>query len=630
LSTINPFLTRRAFIRTAAGAGAVAAFGGLPRLSLARNPTETKLRGLSSFGELKYGPDFKHFGFAQPDAPPGGRFAFQPSYWYFNQNTQTFNTLNSYALKGEAPPRMEYCFDTLMTWAWDEPDALYCALAESVEISADRNTYRFVLRPEAAFSDGSPVTAEDVAFSHMLMKAEGHPQISIDLTELAEAVATDERTVELRFTGKQTDRVILSIANTVPVFSRAFYGKLPFSEHVMELPLGSGPWKVGRFEAGRYIIYERRDDYWANDLPFARGLDHFAELRIDFFQERQAALEAFKKGVVRFREEFTAITWATGYDFPAVTEGKVVKLEIPGEKRPSLQGWAVNARKAKFADPRTRRAIGMVFDFEWTNRNLFHDAYTRANSTFEKSEFVAEGLPSGDELGLLEPYRDELPEAVFGEAVMQFTSDGSGRDRRALREARTLLREAGWKFADGSYFSENGEKLEIEFLIRAQVFERILGPYVENLKALGVAATIRQVDPSQFQSKIESFDFDVAGVAFSFGATPTSESLQQFFHSKTANVEGSHNYPGIAVPAIDALTEEIRNVSSRDELVTAMKALDRVLRAYQFWIPNWYSANHRIAMWDMFGRAQEKPDYFFPVERLWWYDKEKAAAIGAG
>ncbi len=626
ISGIYPF-TRREFIKTALGSAAALGFAGLPAMSLASNPTGVKLHGLSSFGELKYPAGFDAFGYAVPEAPQGGEFRFAPSYWYFNQNVQTFNTLNSFVLKGEAPPRMEYCFDTLMVWAIDEPDALYCSLANSVEISADRNSYRFELRPQARFHDGSPVTAADVVFSYMTMKEEGHPQISVDLAELAEAVAIDERTVELRFSGKQSDRAILSIANSVPILSATFHAELPFSEHVMETPLGSGPYKVGRFSPGIFIEYVRRDDYWAKDLGFARGLDHFDTLRIDFFRERQAAFEAFKKGEVRWREEFTSKVWASEYNFPAVDRGDVIKVEIPGETRPSLQGWAVNTRRSKFADPRTREAISLAFDFKWTNENLFFGIYTRSHSVFEQSPFAASGKPDLDELALLEPLRTELPEAVFGDAVMQFETDGSGRDRRALRKAGQLLDEAGWKRQDGVYVRDSGERLEIEFLIRSQVFERILGPYAENLRTIGIPAQIRLVDPSQFQARMEAFDFDIAGLAFSMSATPTRESMRQFFHSEAADREGSNNYPGVRLAPLDSLIDRIGEADDREKLETVLKAVDRVLRAHYFWIPNWHSANHRVATWNMFGWGPVKPDYFFPVERLWWFDTDKAAML---
>lgn len=619
--------SRREFIKTAFGGAVALAAGGMPTLSLANNPTGKKLHGLSAFGDLKYPADYTHLDYAALDAPKGGTFAFAPGLWAFNQNPQTFNTLNSFVLKGEAPPRIEGCYDTLMGTTLDEPDAIYCTLSKSIEISEDRNTYIFELRPEAKFHDGSPVTANDVAFSYLLLKEKGHPQIAIDLANVEEANALGEHIFELKLNGNQSDRAILSLASIVPIFSKSFYEKLPFDDHVMETPMGSGQYKVGKLSPGLFIEYDRDENYWARDLPFAKGFNHFDIIRIDFFRERQAGFEAFKKGSVKWRQEFTSKTWATEYNFPAARDGRVVQLEFSGEKRPSLQGWAVNSRRAKFSDPRTRQAIGMVFDFEWTNEKLFFDAYNRSNSLFERSNYAASGLPSDSELALLNPLKDKLPDAVFGEAVNQFESNGSGRDRKALRGAQKLLLAAGWKREGDIYLDKHGNRLEIEFLIRSPTFERILGPYVENLRTIGIPAKIRLVDPSQFQARLESFDFDICGIALAFGATPTKESLEQIFHSNSADRSGSRNYPGIAIPALDTLIDRLDQVKSREELETGIKAIDRVLRAHHFWIPNWFASNHRVAAWNIFGWKEPKPDYGFYPENTWWIDPEKAAAI---
>ncbi len=617
--------------RQVLGAGAGMAFAALcPAAAFARNPVETKLHGVSSFGDLKYGPDYRHFDFAVPDAPTGGTFAFQPSNWLYNQNYQTFDTLNTFVLRGAAPPRMQYCFDTLMVHAWDEPDALYCALAENLTISADRNRYRFELRSEARFHDGSPVTAEDVVFSFLLMKEKGHPNIANDLSDLETIEAPAPDVVELVYNGRQSPRAILSVADTVPILARAWYEANAFDEATLTPPLSSGPWRVGDFRVGTHIEYERVRDYWANDLPFARGLDHFDRLRIDFFRERTAAMEAFKKGLVGWREEFTAKFWANEYDFPAAREGKVKRTLFPDELIPSLQAWAVNTRRGKFADPRTRQALGMLFDFEWTNRNLFHDAYTRTNSVFEGSDLAAQGMPSPEELALLEPLRGQVPEATFGEAVMQNVTDGTGRDRAMFVKANKLLTEAGWRKQDAKLVDAEGEQLTVEVLIRSQVFERMLGPFVLNMERMGIEASIRLVDASQFQARTEAFDFDLVGMNFTFEPNPTTEALKQTFHSQSADRNGSHNWPGISDPAVDTLIGHVERVETREELIVVIRALDRVLRANHFWIPNWHATNHRVAYWDMFGWRDPKPDYLFPVERLWWYEEDKARAIGRG
>ncbi len=622
-----PF-TRRGFVKTIAGAGLLLAPGA--KISLAANATGKKLHGLSSFGELKYPPEFSHFEYASPDAPKGGTFTFAPSYWYYNQNTQTYNTLNSFILKGAAPPRMEICFDTLMVWAIDEPDALYCSVAKNVEISADRNHYRFELREEARFHDGSKITAKDVKFSYDIIKQKGHPQLSQDMRNLKEVRLIGTHKLELIFNGKQSDRAILSLAGSIPILSASYYAERKFDSSNLDVPLASGPWQVGRFSGGQYIEYNRVKDYWAKDLGFARGLNHFERIRIEFYAERTAAFEAFKKGDVLWRQEFTSKVWATEYDFPAFRQGRVVKKLFPDELRPSMQGWALNTRRKKFQDQRVREAIGLCFDFEWTNRNLFYGAYTRSQSLFETSPFKAEGMPNEDELALLNSLEADLPPIVFSKPVVQPVSDGSGADRSNLRKAFGLFNEAGWSSQNGKLVDENGEQFSIEFLMRSKSFEKVLGGFVANLRQLGVATSNRLIDPSQYQARTEEFDYDLIGTAFSFSASPTAELLRQTFHSKSADVRGSQNHPGVKLKSIDQLIDRLALVKTRNELITVMRVIDRVLRAYQFWIPNWYGANHRVAMWDMFGWKTPKPDYFFPVEQLWWVDAAKAQSIGKG
>lgn len=617
---------RRQFIKSA---GALA-LAGLSRPSLAANPVSKPLHGLSAFGDLKYPPDYSQFDYANPDAPQGGTFIFQPSYWYYNQNHQTFNTLNSFVLNGDAPPRMELCFDTLMVWAIDEPDSIYGALAQSVTISQDRNRYQFKLRPQARFHDNSPITSADVAFSFEWIKKNGHPQLALDLRNLERVVVLGSDQVELQFNGKQSDRAILNVALNMPILSKRNHDQTQFKTNRLQPLLASGPWKVGRFSAGQFIEYDRVRTYWANDLGFARGLNHFDTIRIEFFAERLAAFESFKKGDILWREEFTSKNWATQYDFPAVKSGKVVQKTLPGEKRPTMQSWAINSRKKKFSDPKTRQAIGLCFDFEYTNKNLFYGAYQRSHSVFEKSSFKAMGKPSKTELELLEPLRDQLPPEVFGEAVLAPVSNGTGSDRNNLRQAFKLLQQAGWRRKNNQLVDNDGQAFEVEFLIRAKVFEKVLAGFVANLKKLGIRANIRLVDPSQYQSRLDKFDFDIIGYALTFSPNPTRESMRQNFHSKTRDQEGSNNYCGIGLPAVDALLIDIGKAKSAQELQTALSALDRVLRAYYFFIPNWHSTNHRLAFWDVFDWKEPKPDYFFPVEKLWWFNTKKAKALNKG
>ncbi|MER8680918.1 extracellular solute-binding protein [Mesorhizobium sp. M1405] len=617
-------LPRRDFL---ALGGAAAAAALLPGRAFATIPTGVKLHGLSAFGDLKYAPDFKHFDYVNPDAPKGGRMNFAPPNATFNQSFLTFNTLNSLVLKGDSPPRTELCFDSLMTSALDEPDAVYGLLAESVTLSQDRNGFRFSLRPQARFHDGSPLTAEDVAFALNLYKERGHPNLSQPLRHMTDAVAIDPLTVSLAFNGQQSAQNILAIV-VMPIVSKAFYTANDFDASTLTPPLSSGSYRAGRVAAGQTVEYERVADYWGRDLAVNRGLNNFDRIRIDFYLDRQAAFEAFKKGDTHFREEFTSRVWATGYDFPALKDGRVIKREFPGEKSPSMQAVALNQRRPQFRDIRVRRAIAYCFDFEWTRRVLFFGAYERSQSNFERSDYKAEGLPSPEELKLLEPFRAELPPETFGEPVMQPVSDGSGHDRKLLREASRLLAEAGWKRAGNFVVNDKGERLRVEMLAEDEGLVRMLAPWSENMKAIGIDASVRQVDSTQFEARQSNFDFDFNMLAWLIGATPTTDGLEILYASRMAKTPGMRNYPGTESKAIDALIEAAGKAQTRIELVTALNALDRVLRARLDWIPTYYQANHRAAYWDMFGFPAQKPDYGFPVETLWWFDKDKAAQIG--
>ncbi len=599
---------------------------GAPFLPAAFARAGERRHGLSIFGDLAYPPDFTHFKYANPDAPKGGRFIFQVPNWGWNQNPQTFNTMSSFASKGDAPPRMELTFAALMASAADEPDSVYGLVAEAAEVSDDGNEIHFFLRPEARFHDGSPLTARDAAFSLNILKAEGHPSVSLSLKEMVSAEAAGDHELVVRLSGRQSSQLKLTIAGQ-PIFSADYYAGRDFSTGTMEPPLGSGPYRVGQFEAGRFIEYERVEDYWARDLPVLRGMNNFDVIRVEFFRDRTAGFEAFKKGDVLYREEFTSKVWATEYNFPAIVEGRVTKEEIPSEKRPSLQAWYYNTRRSKFADPRTRQAIGLAFDFEWVNKNLFYEAYSRSASFFEKSPYAAEGLPSAEELELLEPFRDQLAEAVFQEPHVPPVSDGSGRDRTHLREAVRLLGDAGWKRKGSQLVNEAGQPLSVEFLIRSPTFERVLGKYVESLRTIGIDADIRLVDPAQYQARQNEFDYDILGAAFSLGATPM-EGLKNFLTSESADVPGSNNFAGIREPVVDALLEKALAAPDRETHRTALRAIDRVLRAGHYITPEWHSDSHRVAAWDMFSRPDSKPDYDFPVETTWWYDSAKAARIG--
>lgn len=614
--------SRRTFL---ALSGALAAATRFPFLQSAWAAPNGR-HGLSLFGDLGYREGFAHFGYVSANAPKGGRIVMQAPNWAFNQNAQTFNTLNSFVTKGDAPPRIEMTFDSLMVRALDEPDAMYGLVAEAVELSEDERELRFFLRNNARFRDGSPVTARDVAFSLNIFKERGHPEMRLPLKEMASAEATGTREVVVRL-GPGASRELKLIVAGLPILSERYYEERDFGASTMEPPLGSGPYQVGRLAAGRYIEYERVPDHWAGSLPVVRGHNNFDVIRIEFFRDRTAEFEAFKKGALTYREEFTSKTWATEYDFPAVLDGRVVKETVPAEAVPDFQAWYFNTRRPAFADPRTREAIGLAFDFEWVNQNLFFGAYKRSASFFERSIYAAAGEPSPAELKLLEPFGDELPPAVFGEPPVPPVSDGSGRDRGNLRQALRLLTEAGWERRGDGLVNSQGQPLTLEFLINAPIFERVLGPYIESLKAIGVIARIALVDPAQYQARQSDFDYDIIGARFTLGATPL-EGLRSFFTSDAADTPGTRNYAGIRHPAVDALVQAALTAPDRDAHRTALSALDRVLRVHHYAIPQWHSAEHRVAMWDMFDRPAVKPDYGFPVETTWWYDSEKARRIG--
>ena len=617
-------MNRRHFLGLS-GSAAFAAF--LPPRAFADIPTGRALHGLSAFGDLKYGPDFTHFDYASPEAPKGGTFNFAPSSWIWNQNTDTFNTLNTFTFKGDAPPRVELTFDTLMASALDEPDSVYGLIAESATLSKDRRSCTFKLRKEARFHDGSPIEAKDVVFTYTTIKQKGHPTLRQYLAGVEKVEATGKHEVRLRVVEGRGANALLD-AVVVPILSENWFKDRDFEATTMEPVLGSGAYKIGNFAAGQFIEYDRVEDYWAKDLPVQKGFNHFDRIRIEFFRDRQPQFEAFKKGNIDYREETVSKNWATAYDFPAIQQGKVIKRTFPKEKRPLMQAWALNQRRERFRDPRVREAIALCFDFEWTNEHLFSNIYTRSQSCFQGSDFQASGLPTPDELKVLERYRGRLPDAIFGEAVLMPVSDGTGRDRKQFAEAIKLLEAAGFERKNGQFHDKDGSKFALEMLSNSEAFTRIYNPFAQKLRAIGIDASLRLVEASQYQVRLQDFQFDLVGMALQFSPTPTQESLAGMFGSESARVPGSHNLPGAEDPLIDALIADIGAASTREEFVATMRVLDRYLRIRRDWIPNWTSANHLAAYWDRFGFNEPKPDYGFPVETLWWIDEEKAKAVG--
>ncbi len=581
-----------------------------------------KRHGLSAFGDLAYPADFSHFAYANPDAPKGGNFSLVG--W---GGVTTFNSLNNYILKGDAAQGLELLFDSLMVRAADEPDAVYGLVAESAEVADDRMSVTFHLRPEAKFSDGSKLTADDVVFSFQTLKEKGHPLFHQMLRDVESAEAIDPETVRYTFKGDLVRDLPLTVAE-LPIFSKTYYATKPFDQTTLDPPLGSGPYLVDRMAQGRTIVYRRNPKYWAKDLPVSRGRYNFDKIRFEYFRDRTAGMEAFKAGTYDFREEFTAKVWATEYDFPAIRNGRIIKEVLPDDTPSGTQGFFINTRRDKFKDKRVRQALDMVFDFEWTNRNVFYGVYDRTQSYFENSPMKAEGEPSEAKRKLFGELGVPVSKEALVPAYLPPNTDGTGQDRNLLQQAGKLLDEAGWKIKNGLRVNDKGETLSVEILTFEPTFERLTAPYVKNLRLLGVDARLRNVDPAQYQQRLNDFDFDITTQRYVMRSTPGVE-LRSYFGSTAAETDGSLNLAGIADPAVDALIEKIVGAKTRDELVVAARMLDRVLRAGHYWVPHWYKASNTVAYWNKFSRPETKPRYDRGILDTWWFDEAKAAELTA-
>jgi len=610
-------ITRRQVLAVSAGALAAA------KLPATVHAQEADRHGMSAFGDLVYPADFPHFGYVNPNAPKGGTYSEAVSSRGYNGSFLTFNSLNAYILKGDGAFGMDLTFAALMVRSGDEPDAMYGLAAKSVRIADGGLTYRFTLRPEAKFHDGAPLTAQDVVWSLTTLKDKGHPIITQQLRDMKGAEAADERVVIVRFAEKRGRDVPLFVAG-LPIFSKAYYEKQPFNQSTLAIPLGSGAYKVGRFDMGHFIEFERVTDWWGADLPVARGQGNFDVIRYEYYRDREVGFVGFTAGNYLFREEFTSRTWATRYNFPALKAGRVKRAVLPDDTPSGAQGWFINTRRKQFKDRRLREALIDAFDFEWTNKNIMYGSYDRTVSVFQNSPMMAQGVPSADELALLEPFRGRVPDEVFGEPYVPPVTDGSGHDRRWLRRGAQLLDEAGIVLKNGKRVLPDGSPVIIEFLLDDPSFTPHHLPYIQNLATLGIAANLRIVDPVQYRARVDGFDFDITVERFSFSATP-GDSLRTYFSSQAAATKGSQNLAGIADPVVDALVDRIIAAKTRAELTTACRALDRIIRAGRYWIPHWYKASHWIAYWDVFGFPATKPRYFRGIPETWWSDKDKAA-----
>ena len=577
--------------------------------------------GVSAFGELKYPADYPHFDYVNPDAPKGGAYTGRSTF-----AARTFDSLNPYILKGE--PAIEISllvFESLMYRAWDEPDAMYGLIAESVTYPEDRSWAEFQMRPEAAFSDGTPVTADDVVFSLNILKEEGSPTYKTVFRDLASATALSSHRVRFEFRTGVSTRDLPQLAGQVPILSRKDWEGKDFAESTLVAPIGSGPYVIGEVQPGRSITYVKNPDYWGEDLPINIGKWNFGSLNYEYFKDSTAAFEAFKSGAFEMHEEFFSKLWATGYDFPAIDKGWVVRDVLPDGRPSGTQGYWFNLRRGKFQDPLVRQALALGFDFEWSNRTLFYDLYNRTDSFFEGSPLEATGMPSEAELLLIDA-APGLPESAKAEAFTPPKTDGSGRLRRLIRQAGKLLDQAGWTVGPDGVRQKNGETLSIEFLSNSPSFERISGPYIKNLKLMGVDAEYRQIDAAQYQQRTEDFDFDIVVARLPIQAVPGTE-LRNLWHSLSSDAKGSLNLSGVANEGVDMLIEAVIGAETAEEHATAVSALDRSLRAMHIWVPQWTKGSHTMAYWDKFGKPDMKPPFGRAIVETWWIDPVKEAAL---
>ncbi|MEO1197542.1 MAG: extracellular solute-binding protein [Pseudomonadota bacterium] len=577
----------------------------------------TVSHGISAFGELKYPADFPHFDYVNPDAPKGGFISFRGTL-----ASQTFDSLNLFILDGDPAQGLERIYDTLLQRAWDEPDAAYGRLAETIEYPADRSWVIFNLRPEARFSDGEAVTAEDVVFTIETLQTEAVPQYRALVANIESTQIQSDTRVKLTFTEGVSTRDLIQNVGAVEILPQHYYETVDFTKSTLEPPVGSGPYIVSEVQPGKSVTYCLNEDYWGADLPVNVGTYNFGCETYEYFADNTAAFEALKSGEYLFHEEFFSALWGTAYDFPALSDGHVIRDTIPDGRAAGTQGWFFNTRRDHLSDPRVREAIGMGFNFEFSNLTLFSGLYGRTDSFWEGTEMEAAGPITEGELALLDPFRDQLPASVFEDPAFVPAISGEALSDVPLRRARALLEAAGWVVDDaGVLRNGDGDAMELEFLAPGPGFERIVLPFASNLERLGVKATFNQVTPAEYEERSKRFDFDIVSGRFSMGLVPTA-TIRSIFSSQAAVTEGSFNFTGLADPVVDALIDTMLAAQSQADMTTAAKALDRVLRAKHIWVPQWTKGSHWIAYWDVFGFPDIKPP-FDRGDEFWWFEQEK-------
>ncbi|HHX35167.1 MAG TPA: ABC transporter substrate-binding protein [Gammaproteobacteria bacterium] len=561
----------------------------------------------------KYSSDFSHFDYTNPDAPKGGTLRLA--------GLNGFDSLNPFIPKGNAADQIGLMYDTLTYHSADEPFTEYGLLAERIEKADDNSFVRFYLNPKARFNDGQPVTAEDVLFTFNTLVEKGHPLYRHYYADVAEVVV--EQQLQVRFDFKHTDnRELPLILGQLQILHKHWWAERDFTKTSLEPPLGSGPYRLTRVDAGRSLRYERVADWWAKDLPVSKGLYNFDTIHIDYYRDMSVALEAFKAGQFDFNLEYSAKDWATGYNSPALRSGKIIKKDIKNHNPVGMQGYTFNLRNPKFQDPRVREAIALLFDFEWTNKQLFYSSDIRTQSYFENSELAARDLPSAAELEILEPLRGSIPDEVFTKPYQTPVSDGSGIIRERRLEAWRLLQEAGYRIENDRMVNAAGEPLEFEFIIAQANLERVLLPFKRNLAELGIEMTIRRADVSQYINRMRSRDFEMTSSIWSQSNSPGNEQ-RDFWHSSSLDNPGSRNFIGLNDPAIDTLVEGLINAPSRESLINYARALDRVLLWGHYVIPNYFIDTWRIAYWEHLAQPEVAPLYDYGL-MTWWRQPDVA------
>ena len=570
---------------------------------------------IAMHGEPKYDQNFIRVEYVSNNAEKGGNIV--------RSAIGTYDTFNPFTLKGTSAAGIGLLYESLTVGSSDEAFTEYGLLAKSIEWPDDRSWVTFTLRDEAKWHDGKKITSDDVVWTFNTLMEKGHPFYKYYYGDVSEVIKITENKVKFEFS-TNTNKELVLIVGQLPVLPKHYWENKNFEETTLDVPIGSGPYKVKSFDAGRSITYELDMDYWGfenNIVPIKVGKDNMGSIRYDYYKDRGVEREAFKSGEIDFFSENTSKEWATGYDIDAVTEGLIKKELIPHENPQGMQAFAFNTRKDIFADKRVRKALSFAFDFEWTNKNLFYGAYKRTDSFFENSELASSGLPSQAELAYLNPYIDQLPKEIFNEEYSNPKTDGSGFIRNELQEATKLLQEAGWKLRDGKLENSNGEPFEFEILLVSPAFERIVLPFIDNLEKLGINASLRTIDSSQYQKRIESFDFDMVVFTFSQSLSPGNEQ-RNFWSSGAADTNGSRNIIGIKNNVIDLLIENLINAKDREDLITISRALDRVLLWNYYVIPQWHISAYRVLYWDMFDQPKQKPKYSLGFD-TWWVNQNK-------